>query len=107
MQCFTCFVSAFRRHTRGRDCEAESPWRPSCATEQEIAFLRKMRRYAEVDAGVRRRMRKRSLPLNWGAAVGGKKGICGGEVAATKEAIPGGEGRRMGGRQDKVTRGVD
>ena len=42
MQSFTCFVSAFRRHTRGRDCEAESPSRPSCATEQEIAFLRNL-----------------------------------------------------------------
>ena len=59
--------AAFRRHTRGRDCEAESPWRPSCATEQEIAFLRKMRRYAEGDAGVRRGMRKRTLPTNGGA----------------------------------------
>ena len=25
MQSLTCFASAFRRHTRGRDCEAGSP----------------------------------------------------------------------------------
>ena len=36
MQSFTCFVLAFRWHTRGRDCEAESPF-PSASALGRIS----------------------------------------------------------------------
>ena len=46
-QSFTCFVLSVPSAYSGSGMRSITLLAPSCATEQDIAFLRKMRRYAE------------------------------------------------------------